>query len=365
MSAPNDSTEIAAVGLVTPVGLYSESAAAAVRAGRSRARRTAVLDIAFAGQAMHLVDEEYLEPLNPSINPAGMSPAHVRMLRLGGAALAEAASASPEPAPLLLALPERRSDVADPVRPTFIGDLTKQAGVVVAERQSALYRQGAAAVLFALRDARLLLASGKASHVIVGGVDTFLDLARSAVLAAEGRLYGRSARLGFMPGEGAGFLLLRAGTPGGRSRRSPTLARLIAVGTGVEEGHRYSSKPYRGDGLANAFESLFEAVPKGAPKVRCVYAGFNGEDTPVKEWATARLRNSERFADEIQVEHPADCIGDSGAALGAIMLGLAAMAISQGHSPEPRPIWAADDPGPCLVWATSVREPRAAALLQW
>ena len=83
-----------------------------------------------------------------------------------------------------------------------------------------------------------------------------------------------------------------------------------------------------------------------------------------KEWGVARLRNSERFADELRVEPPADCIGDSGAALGAIMLGLAALAIDQGHWPEPRPIWANEDPGLCLVWSTSDREPRAAALLQ-
>lgn len=122
-----------------------------------------------------------------------------------------------------------------------------------------------------------------------------------------------------------------------------SLARIISVGTGKETGHRYSAEPYRGDGLAEAFETLFDAVPPNQPKVRCVYAGFNGEEMPAKEWGVARLRNSERFADEVQVEHPADCIGNTGAAMGAIML---ALVISGGHTPEPRPIWARDDPGP-------------------
>ncbi len=96
-----------------------------------------------------------------------------------------------------------------------------------------------------------------------------------------------------------------------------------------------------------------------------MYAGFNGEEMPAKEWGVAYTRNAEHFADDLQVEHPAEYLGDSGAALGAIMLGVVALMIAKGHLPEPRPIWATEDPGPCLVWSTSDRELRGAALLQW
>jgi 3-oxoacyl-[acyl-carrier-protein] synthase-1 len=140
---------------------------------------------------------------------------------------------------------------------------------------------------------------------------------------------------------------------------------VIGVGVGNEKGHRYSEEPYRGDGLAEAFADLFDPLPQDFPKVRCVYCGFNGENMPAKEWGVSCIRNRERFVDDPEIEHTADCIGDSGAALGAIMLGLAALAINEGHKPEPRPIWAREDPGPCLIWSTSDREPRAAALVQW
>lgn len=362
--------EIVSVGLVTPVGLYAAAASAAIAAGRSRARKTSVIGRPFDRQGMHLVDEEYLEPLIPALESVACSAGHRRMLRIGGRALAEAGSECPVGgAPLLLALPAVPFEAKDPIGPSFIAQLALQADIEVDETQSSTYRQGGAGALFALRDALVLLETEQVSHVIIGGVDTFLDLRRLSALDAEARLYGPSSRLGFMPGEGAGFLLLRAP----QQRRwgkappppgQPALARVLAVGTGEEKGHRYSREPYRGDGLAEAFEALFQGLPSSHPKVRCVYAGFNGEEMPAKEWGVARLRNSDRFADEFRVEHPADCIGDSGAALGAIMLGLAALAIDQGYWPEPRPIWANEDPGPCLVWSTSDREPRAAALVQ-
>lgn len=375
---PLPAAEVVSVGLVTPVGLYAAAASAAIRGGLSRARRTPLISKMLDRQAMHLIEQEYLEPINPELDSARMTQAHRRMLQLAGPALAEAAAACPEPAPLFLALPEVRAHpahpgVVDSVGSSFISDLAIQAGIRVDESQGATYRQGGAGALFALRDALALLATHPASYVLVGGVDTFLDLSRFGTLDSEGRLYGAHSRLGFLPGEGAGFLLLRAAQPGqqGRPRRpagtgtTPALARVLGVGTAEEKGHRYSKEPYRGDGLAGAFASLFEGVPPASPKVRCVYAGFNGEEMPAKEWGVARLRNSERFADEVRIEHPADCIGDSGAALGAIMLGLATLTIANGHLREPRPIWATEDPGPCLVWSTSDREARAAALLQW
>lgn len=272
---------------------------------------------------MHLVEHGYIEPLNSALSPMGMSSSHERMLRLGGPALAEAAAAAPEPAPLYLALPEAVPGAPgsqDADGRTFIQQLAVQAGIAIDEKRSIVYRLGGAGPLFALLDALKALTTRRASTVIVGGVDTFLALRRIGALDSEGRLLGRSTRTGFIPGEGAGFLLLRAAQSGQRGQlfqppAAPVLARIVGVGTGMEKGHRYSKEPYRGDGLAEAFEDLFERTPPNQPKARCVYAGFNGEDMPAKEWGVSRLRNSDRFAEELQVEHPADCIGDAGAAL--------------------------------------------------
>src|SRR5262249_20153017 len=150
------------------------------------------------------------------------------------------------------------------------------------EKDCRVYRQGGAGSMLALRDALDILVSRRAPFVVVGGVDTFLDAKRLALLDGEDRLTGGSMD-GFIPGGGGAFVLLCGpGVAGGR-RRKP-MARVVGVGAGVEPGHRYSPKPYRGDGLADAFRALFSALPAGVPKVRCVYAGLNGESLPAKEW---------------------------------------------------------------------------------
>jgi len=295
--------EIVGVGIVTSVGLYAAAAKAAIRAGLTRARKTTVINKAVERQAMRLVDDEYLEPLDPALSSQGMTSSHLRMLQLGGPALAEATAVSHDPAPLLLALPEVRPGVEDPIAPSFLQQLAVQARVRIATSESALYRQGGAGALYALRDGLSLLASGKTSQVIIGGIDTFLALARLASLDAEDRLYGARSLLGFQPGEGAAFLLLRSAQE--RQQRGPAspqvFARVMGVGVGNEKAHRYSQEPYRGDGLAEAFADLFDPLPPDYPKVRCVYCGFNGENMPAKEWGASRLRHTKRFVDDPEI----------------------------------------------------------------
>lgn len=351
MTVALPSCEILAVGLATPVGLDARSAAAAVRAGINRFRASGVLNRDLERQVLSVVADEHLPRLHPAIREArAVAPgsAAARMLKLGAFALAEACGGCEEPLPLLLALPEERPGSADRVTPGFLHDLALQAGVPLDEGRSRIYRQGGAGGLFALRDALALLAAG--TPCVVGGIESFLDKPLLEALEGEGRLLGAS-KDGFIPGEGAGFLLL--GSRAARKRLGlDAIARVTGVATGTEPGHRYSSEPYRGEGLAAAFQSLLAALPPGRPGVRCVYAGFNGESLAAKEWGVAYLRSAESFAEDLRVEHPADCIGDAGAALGPIMLGLAALGIGRGQREAP-----------CLVWSTSDREGRAAALL--
>jgi 3-oxoacyl-[acyl-carrier-protein] synthase-1 len=86
--------------------------------------------------------------------------------------------------------------------------------------------------------------------------------------------------------------------------------------------------------------------------VATTFAGLNGESFDAKLWGVARLRHADFFAPSMVLEHPADCFGDAGAALGAILLALAATALARGQRA-----------GPALVWAASDGEARGCALL--
>lgn len=345
------SAEVLAVGLATPVGLGSEAVAAAVRAGVNRFGEARYRNKTLEPQRMSLLADEHLRALSAAADSAGRAIApRDRMLGLAAVALREACGRCPDRVSVLLALPEARPGVPDAPGKGFLRDLGAKAGVAIDEAASREYRQGGAAAMLALRDAAGLVAAGREDVVAVGGVDSLTERALLDALDAEGRLLGGSMD-GLIPGEGAGFLLLGS-RAAGRRLGLASLAQVAAVGLGIERGHRYSSEPYLGEGLAQALQALFAAAP-GAPRVRCVYAGLNGEGLAAKEWGVAYLRSAERFADDFQVEHPADCLGDAGAALGPILLGLAAIGLEKGYREDP-----------CLVWSTSDREARGAALLR-
>ncbi len=363
--------EILAVGMMTSLGLTAPRTAAAVRGGIDRFQSSEYIDLRGAPITMALVPEAEMPPLDLFFSneeqtdedfklppdgrirrPPPLTHRETRMLRIAGAAFGEclARERRIEPVPLFLATPEQLPDLPPPIGPDFLEHLATQTGIPFDTKRSRLLPRGRAGGLVALREAldRLpLLADGR---VIVGGVDSPRDADWLDKLDEDDRIRSSEALDGFIPGEGAVFLVL--GSPGTakREKRSP-LAFIDGVGLGQEKGHRYSEEVYRGDGLDAAFRALFTATPPPAP-VRTVYAGLNGEHFNTKEWGVSFIRHSERFIEGFRLEHPADCLGDLGAALAPALLALAAIGLEQGYRKSP-----------CLVWASSDLEDRGAALL--
>jgi 3-oxoacyl-[acyl-carrier-protein] synthase-1 len=185
--------------------------------------------------------------------------------------------------------------------------------------------------------------------VIVGGVDSFLDLRLLATLDAEQRILGSHVMDGFIPGEGAAFYVLSAeGSPSAKGHR------VIANGaaSAMDPGHRYGEEPARGEGLAAALDQVRQRMQPAPAPIGTTFAGFNGESFDAKLWGVAWLRHKDFFAPGMVIEHPADKFGDAGAAMGAILTVLAAQALASGTRS-----------GPALVWAASDREPRACAVV--
>lgn len=129
------------------------------------------------------------------------------------------------------------------------------------------------------------------------------------------------------------------------------LCTLARPGWANEPGHRYSPEPYRGDGLAQAWAQALEPLP-GA-MIRTVYSSMNGEHFWAKEHGVAMTRCHHRLDDKVVHEHPGDCVGDLGAAVGPVMIGLAALGLREGKTR-----------GPVLVYGSSDLAHRAAVCLQ-
>jgi 3-oxoacyl-[acyl-carrier-protein] synthase-1 len=194
-----------------------------------------------------------------------------------------------------------------------------------------------------------LLSSGQAGWVLAGAADSYFQLDVLEQLDREGRVKSSRHLDGFIPGEGAGWLLL---TRRAKAERAglPVLAVLSVVAAGVEEGHIYSPAPYFGDGLARTLEALVSNAI--SEPVREVFSSMNGERYWSKEWGVAFLRNRAAFHPEYRMHHPADSFGDIGAACGPLLVSLAITGITQAYRHAP-----------CLVYSSSDHAERAAVLV--
>ena len=321
---------------------------ATVRAGISCIKRSTAIDRNFGPIAMGLVPEDALPPLPPDIDLLPLPASVRRMLQLASPTL----SALIEEADLkgsvtaFLGLPELDS-AALPWADKFLTHLGRFAAKPLDLESSRIFSSGRAAALQAMEAALEYVAQNSRATVVVGGVDTYFNMRRVTQLDLEQRILGPRVMDGFIPGEGAAFFTLRSEEPSGTT----TVVKVRGAASAQDPGHRYGTDPALGQGLSEAIENL-RATLRDKNQVRSTFASLNGENSEAKLWGVARLRHSDFFAPEAIMQHPADCIGDTGAASGAILTALAAHALVRGERE-----------GPALVWAASDRELRACALL--
>ena len=343
---PVQPVEVLAMEMLTPVGMDAAQTATSIRAGISAYQASANYNKNLNPMTMALVPEEALTPLNAELAKRdGLSGRQQRMLRLATMPLKQLLEASPpqKSVPLLLAgpekLPGRRSVISD----RFLQQLKQQAEVEFDLDNSYVFPQGRAAGFYALEAAMLMIEQGIAEQVIVGAVDSYLDLLLLGRLDAEDRILAEGVMDGFAPGEGAAFMLVQAVTDQGR-------VRLYPPGIAKEAGHRYSEQAYKGDGLAEAVTDALSHVSN--KPIQTVLAGFNGEHFNTKEWGVSLIRNSHKISSEHDIVHPADCFGDTGAALGLMLMQLGIIGLNKGYYSAP-----------LMAWSSSELAPRAAVCM--
>jgi 3-oxoacyl-[acyl-carrier-protein] synthase-1 len=333
---------ITSSNVLCPIGRGSAQAWASARAGIARIVSSDVMDRHFESIQMGLVPPDALEPLAPDIDGLPLPARARRMLQLAKPALQGLTVDASAPLRLFLGTPRLSASEAPWLRhfPQYLQILT---GVPIDLARSVVIPQGRAAALLALEAALAALNGDPSSPVLVGGVDTFLDLKLLSMLGGEGRLLGPRVMDGFIPGEGAGFLAIASSGSG---------IAVEAVANCNDAGHRYGSAPARGEGLAEALAVMRSRLPSPDNPVGVTFAGFNGEGFEAKLWGVAHLRHRDFFAPAMSLEHPADKYGDAGAATGALLSAMATVALRDGSRA-----------GPALIWAASDYEPRACALL--
>jgi 3-oxoacyl-[acyl-carrier-protein] synthase-1 len=209
-----------------------------------------------------------------------------------------------------------------------------------------------AAGLLAVAAAVQALHSGAVDVVIVGGIDSFLDNMFLGWLHDERRLKTPTTPIGIIPGEAAGFIVLEREADA-RQRGAALLGRIASIAVDRETpapGPRDSTRP---DAFGRAVRAALDPVG-GAGNIGRIVVDLNGERWRFLEWAVVEARCLGQLPARWELWHPADCVGDVGAAFAPLALGMAAHAYERGY-PAPG--------GGTLVCAASDRGERAAACL--
>ena len=307
------------------------------------------MDRHFEPIQMGLVPEDALGELDPEIEKLPLPSRARRMLRLAAPSFQAVAKDLDGPVPLFIGLPDLTPAEAPWLAhvPAYLQKLT---GVHDRSRSAApscrtAARRGSWRWSWRMN----AIAADPAATVIVGGVDTYLDLRLLATLDAEQRILGQRVMDGFIPGEGAAFCVLSGAratqrTAARRRQRSGVVAWTRAIDM--------ATAPAKGEGLADALAQLRQRAGQLPGPIGTTFAGFNGESFDAKLWGVARLRHNDFFSPTMTDRASGGQVRRCGRRHGRNSAG-AGCEIAV----DPNP------PGPALVWAASDREPRACAVM--
>jgi len=307
-------------GLVTSVGLSAPASCAAIRAKLANPVETRFIDA--EGERI-MAHEVALE--KPWRGRAKLS----RMAALAAQeCLADVATHLWDEIPLLLCVAEHeRPGRLEGLDNLLFADLQDLMGTQFSA-DSLVVAHGRVGALVALAQAQRLISSEGVANVLVVAVDSLLSWPTLSAYERGHRLLTAENSNGFIPGEGAGALLL--GRPGGGDGLLCT-----GIGFGVEKAHIDSDEPLRADGLSAAIEAGLAQAQCAMHDLDCRITDLSGEQYYFKEATLALARTLRKRKESFDLWHPAECIGEAGAVAGVAALAVAEAACRGGYAPGP------------------------------
>lgn len=307
-------------GMVSGVGLTAPASCAAIRSGIDNVQETRFMDSG---------GEWIMGSSVPLKEPWRGTKKLSKMLAL---ALQECLSNDQklrlEDIPVLFCLAEKD-------RPGRLSDLeesvfqeTREELGVRFHKKSALLSHGRVSLGIALQQARKLIFRESISRVIIAGVDSLLVGPTLSAYEEQERLLTSKNSNGFIPSEAAAAVMVG---PVQASDEPQLLC--LGVGTGVEKATENSELPLRADGLVQAIRAaLAEAgCSMGAMDFRIT--DISGGQYSFKEASLALTRILRERKEEFDIWHPADCIGEVGAAIGVVILTVCLAAVRKAYVP--------------------------------
>lgn len=333
---------VAGIGMVTAIGDDTHNTIVALAAGARRVRKVQLMDLAgdrIAGAFAFAVHPEHEGAARASVLAW---PALVECLDELGPARGPTALIVCTPLPwdtlieqAVPALSSRR-DTWPAVVDALAHEIESR-GVQVPESLRVVVRRGHASGVLALQAASEMFEREEATQAVIVGLDTHGERATLERLDLLGLLKSRRSPRGFMPGEASAAVCVR---PAKGRTRGPVVR---ALGFDVEPDTPNATPP-----LAAAVEQALAGWGGDPATLGAVAIDLNGEPGRAKEWCSAATQTIYRKHATPVLLHPADRLGDIGAASVPLLLGLLASAKTA---------------GPGLIVASSRDGLRAAAIV--
>ncbi len=237
-------------------------------------------------------------------------------------------SSSSIPLILNLAEEERPGRVSD-LGENFYGELKRALGFDF-HIDTKIVQQGRVGGAVAIDLARRLLYNhGHApKYVLVAGVDSYLDGPTLAPLIERDRVLNAVNSDGFVPGEAGAAVLVAKPAQSGLNELL-----CLGIGFGTENAKVDSAEPLLAAGLTRAISAALIDASLGMDDIDFRLADVSGEQYGFKESALAVARTLRTLKNEFDIWHPADCIGEVGAAALPCMLSVAIMGARSGYLP--------------------------------
>jgi len=355
MTAKKSSVVVTAMGALTPLGSDVEATCAAIDAGISR-----VTEHAFYQCTPD--DPEWDEDLPlfsatvPTIDPFvdGLE----RFLQLAMPSLTEVLEKSNlkrtdlAQTSFYLSLPQLDESTFNiGLAANLLPALCKQTGLT-SFNDTKINQNGHTGVFAHVNEAIDLLESGASQFCIVGGVDSYLLTNRLDYLDSKWRIRSDRNVDGFIPGEASVMMMLETEAHA-KARGAQVLAKITAISESQEPDVINSEKTSSGSGLTNAIKGILEQTSP-SNTFKSVYCSLNGESYYAFEWGLQMTRLSKVFENVNDLNHPAEYVGDIGAATGGLLLACATNALTQGTNEDNK----------ALLWSAADSEQRLALCLE-
>jgi 3-oxoacyl-[acyl-carrier-protein] synthase-1 len=307
-------------GMMTSVGLNSPAACAAMRAGISGFTQTTFTFK--SGDPVIGSAVPFAKPWRGITKLAHMvTPPIQECLQLAG-------KVKPEAIPLLLCIAESdRPGRLDGLDDELLPEVQDLLGVQLHPKSGVIAR-GRVAGAMSLDVARKLIHHEGFPYCLIAGVDSLLVGASIVAYESKHRLLTKTNSNGFIPGEAAAAVLV--GAPGTSNDRELCC---VAIGLGEEKAAIDSDEPLRSDGLVAAYRALHADGGVTLDDADYRYTDCNGEQYGFKDDRLAFNRVVRKLKARFDHLHPADSIGEIGAAVGPCVLGLALAAARKGYAP--------------------------------